>query len=103
MANTYAGGIYVVAATKDGETEYWAAATPRAKAAFAVKEMLPPGWACTVTDRHLTPRSSCRTQFTSKRRPKVKIIAMSNHRKRPRDSSQLAKLIVEAAASMVAR
>jgi hypothetical protein len=41
MANTYAGGIYVVAATKD--------------AAFAVKEMLPPGWACTVTDRHLTP------------------------------------------------
>jgi hypothetical protein len=49
------------------------------------------------------PRSSCRTQFTSKRRSKVKIIAMSNHRKRPRDSSQLAKLIVEAAASMVAR
>jgi hypothetical protein len=55
MANTYAGGIYVVAATKDGKTEYWAAATPRAKAASAVKEMLPPGWACTVTDRHLTP------------------------------------------------
>jgi hypothetical protein len=55
MANTYAGGIYVVVATKDGETEYWAAATHRAKAASAVKEILPPGWTGTVTDRLLTP------------------------------------------------
>jgi hypothetical protein len=29
MSNTYAGGIYVIAATKDGKTEYWVAATPR--------------------------------------------------------------------------
>jgi hypothetical protein len=55
MGNEYAGGIYVVAATKDGEIEYWVAATPRAKAGSAVKEMLPPRWTVTVTDRRLTP------------------------------------------------
>jgi hypothetical protein len=55
MANTYAGGVYIVVATKNGATEYWAAATHRAKAVSAVKEMLPPGWDGTVTERRLTP------------------------------------------------
>ena len=36
MGNTLIGGIYVVVATKDGKTEYWAAATPRDEAAATV-------------------------------------------------------------------
>ena len=49
MGNTLAGDVYVVAATKDGETEYWAAATPREEAIGAVRERLPPGWTAGLT------------------------------------------------------
>jgi hypothetical protein len=37
MGNAFAGRIYVVAATKDGQTEFWAAATPRKTAAAEVQ------------------------------------------------------------------
>jgi len=57
MNNTYAGGIYVVAATKDGITEYWAAATPREEAAATVGSQLGPGWKLILTDERLTPEA----------------------------------------------
>jgi len=56
MGNIRIGGIYVVAATKGGQTEYWVAATRRDEALAAVQQVLPAGWrATTVTDRRLTP------------------------------------------------
>jgi hypothetical protein len=56
MSNALRGGIYVVAAVKDGQTEYWAAATIRADAVDAVKRQLPPGWDVFLTERQLTPQ-----------------------------------------------
>jgi len=53
MGNEYAGAVYVIAATKDGATEYWAAATPRDQAIKAVQEQLAPGWSASMTDRRL--------------------------------------------------
>jgi len=55
MGNTLAGGVQIVAATKGGKTVYWAAAVPREKAVEAVREVLAPGWAATLTDLHITP------------------------------------------------
>ena len=49
-----AGGIYVIAATKDGKREYWVAATIREEAVAAVQRELPPGWIATISDRRLT-------------------------------------------------
>jgi hypothetical protein len=54
MSNALGGGIYVVAATKDGKTEYWAAATVRAEAVAAVERQLTSEWTVTLTDRRLT-------------------------------------------------
>jgi GTPase Era involved in 16S rRNA processing len=56
MSNALRGGIYVVAATFDGKTEYWAAATIRENALAAVWRELPPGWNVTLTDWQLTPQ-----------------------------------------------
>jgi hypothetical protein len=56
MTNTSAAGIYVIAATKGSEVEYWAAAAPRDQALDAVQLMLAPGWtASAVTERNVTP------------------------------------------------
>jgi hypothetical protein len=55
MGNEYAGGIYVIQATKDGRIEYWAAAVPRDKAIEAVSEQMAPGWKLVLTERRLTP------------------------------------------------
>ena len=57
MVNALAGGIYVIAATKDGKREYWAAATIREEAVASVQRELPPGWIATITDRRLTPQT----------------------------------------------
>ena len=54
MGNALAGGIYVIAATKDGKREYWVAATIREEAVAAVQRELPPGWIATISDRRLT-------------------------------------------------
>lgn len=56
MGNAFASRVYVVAATKDGQTEFWAAATPRARAAAAVQRLLPLGWTAFITGWRLTPR-----------------------------------------------
>lgn len=55
MGNALAGGIYIIATTKHGKTEYWAAATVRGNAVNAVEQMLGPGWTATLTDRRLAP------------------------------------------------
>jgi len=54
MVNVLVGGIYVVQATKDDKTEYWAAATIRENAITAVEKERGPGWTLTLTDRRLT-------------------------------------------------
>jgi hypothetical protein len=56
MGNSYVAGISVVIATKDGRTNYWAAAVPRDKAIAAVQQKLPPGWTAALTSHHLTAR-----------------------------------------------
>jgi hypothetical protein len=47
-------GVYVVAATKGGETRYWAAAVPQHRAVDEVAHQLVRGWRVILTDRHLT-------------------------------------------------
>jgi hypothetical protein len=54
MRSVLVGGIYVVQAKKDDETEYWAAATIKEKAIAAVEQELGPGWTVTLTERRLT-------------------------------------------------
>ena len=54
MGNVLVGGIYVVHAKKDDETEYWAVATIKEKAIAAVEKELGPGWTVTLTERRLT-------------------------------------------------
>jgi hypothetical protein len=55
MGDTEIGGVYVVAATMNGRTEYWAAATPRDDAVATVLSQLPKGATASLTDRRLTP------------------------------------------------
>ncbi len=55
MGNAFAGRIYVVAATRDGQNEFWAAATPRKTSAADVQQLLPNGWMAVATGRRLTP------------------------------------------------
>jgi hypothetical protein len=54
MRRRILGGIYVVAAMKDGEIEYWAAATLQEKAVEAVQKQVGPDWLVTLTDQRLT-------------------------------------------------
>ena len=54
MGKLYAGGIYVVAASKDGQTEYWAAATSPKQATAAVQLVLST-WKIKLINRRLTP------------------------------------------------
>jgi len=55
MGNEYAGGVWVVTATKDRESEYWAAAVPEGQAIEAVRQQVAPGWKLALTQRRLTP------------------------------------------------
>ena len=54
MNTTFADLIYVVSATKNGQSEFWAAATPRRAAAAQVQRSLPPGWKATLTSWRLS-------------------------------------------------
>jgi hypothetical protein len=56
MRYTLADGVYVVVATEDDETEYWAVATPCHTALDTVRAELAPGWTLFLTGRRLTPR-----------------------------------------------
>jgi hypothetical protein len=54
MRSSVVGSVYVIQATKDGKTEFWAAATVRENAVAAVERELGDGWIVTLTDRRLT-------------------------------------------------
>jgi hypothetical protein len=54
MAKTLIGGIQIVKATKGRESQFWAAATPRDKAAAAVQKRLSPGWTAELTNQRLS-------------------------------------------------
>ena len=41
--------VYVVSATRNGQSEFWAAATPGDTAAAQVLGSLPPGWEAKLT------------------------------------------------------
>jgi hypothetical protein len=56
MGNEYAGGIYIVVATKEGHRQYWAAAVPRERVLEEVRLQAPHGWTLALTDRRLTPK-----------------------------------------------
>ena len=54
MSSTLACDVYVVAVTKHGKTEYWAAAaTEPERAVEIVKMHLGPGWIVFMTERRL--------------------------------------------------
>jgi hypothetical protein len=55
MSYGWDGDVYVVAATKGKQTEYWAAAVPRHRALDEVERLLPLGWRAALSRRHLTP------------------------------------------------
>jgi hypothetical protein len=55
MWNTMIGGVHIVAASKGGKVEYWAAATSRENAATLVQKLVPSGWKAVLTDRRITP------------------------------------------------
>jgi hypothetical protein len=54
MGNEYAGGIWVVAGTNGGRTEYWAAAFPESRVLEEVGNVAPPGWRLILTNKRLT-------------------------------------------------
>lgn len=54
MGNEYAGGIHVVAVTRDDKTEYWAVATRESEAVSTVQALLAPGWKASLTNRRLS-------------------------------------------------
>jgi hypothetical protein len=49
MTMVIADVVYVVSATKNGQSEFWAAATPPDSAAAQVQGSLPPGWEAKLT------------------------------------------------------
>ena len=49
MGDRLASDIYIVATSKNGRTEHWAARTPRDEAVTAVQQQLAPGSTATLT------------------------------------------------------
>jgi hypothetical protein len=58
MGKGYADTIYVVIAWGDGQSEFWAAAMPRHRAATEVRQFLPSGWIANFTGWRLPPQKS---------------------------------------------
>ena len=54
MRNAFARNVHVVEATKDGQTEYWAAATHRDDTVVAVLSQVYPDCDLVLTERRLT-------------------------------------------------
>jgi len=65
MRNGFARAVYIVTATKNGRTEFWAAATPRHHAAAAVQRVLPAGWHAAFLGWRLDPTKSRALQMSS--------------------------------------
>jgi hypothetical protein len=64
MRNGFARAVYIVIATKDGQTEFWAAATARNRAAAAV-QALAPGWRVTFLGWRLGPTKAAELKMPS--------------------------------------
>jgi hypothetical protein len=65
MRNGFARAAYVVIATRNGQTEFWAAATPRHRAAAAVQRLLAPGWRVTFLGWRLSPTKTSALKMSS--------------------------------------
>jgi hypothetical protein len=73
MKNTFAGSVYVLAATRGAEVEYWAVATRREAAVWTVQDLVAPGWTAALTDRCLSheqvvelklrPNGACKLKY----------------------------------------
>ena len=50
----FAESVYVVSATSNDQSDFWAAATSRRMAAAKVQQLLPPGWTATSTGWRLS-------------------------------------------------
>jgi hypothetical protein len=65
MCSGLARAVYIVTATKDGLTEFWAAATPSDHAAVAVQQVLPPGWRVMFSGWRLNPTKAAALKMSS--------------------------------------
>jgi hypothetical protein len=63
MNTLFAEFVYVVSATKNGRSEFWAAATPRDSAAEHVRRSLPPGWKAILTGWRLGPERTAELEM----------------------------------------
>jgi hypothetical protein len=54
----FARGAYLVEATKDGQIEYWAAATHPDDALTVIRSQTPPDWNLVLTERRLTHKQA---------------------------------------------
>jgi hypothetical protein len=54
MSDEWDGEVYVVAATKGKQIEYWAVAVPRHRALAEVQSLLQSGWRASLSRRQLT-------------------------------------------------
>jgi hypothetical protein len=68
------GGIHIVAASKDGKVEYWAAATSRENAAALVQKLVAPGWKAVLTDRRITPEHARPLRLRADEAEKLKYV-----------------------------
>jgi len=65
MRNGIARAVYIVTATKSGQTEFWAAATSRHHAAAAVQRVLPPGWRIMFLGWQLSPTKAAALKMSA--------------------------------------
>jgi hypothetical protein len=64
MNTLFADVVYVVSATKDGRSEFWAAATPRHCSEAQVQRSLSPGWKATLTGWRIGPERAAQLQMS---------------------------------------
>lgn len=55
MGKGYADAVYAVAASKNGKTQYWVAATRPKQATAADQLLLGPTWSVKLSNHRLTP------------------------------------------------
>jgi hypothetical protein len=65
MRKRVAHAVYIVTATKGGRSEFWAATTPRSRAANAVQQALPPGWRVMFLGWRLSPARAAALEMSS--------------------------------------
>lgn len=65
MGDRLAADIYIVAASQNGVTKYWAARTRRDEAVAAVLQQLAPGWTATLTVMRITTEDAERLKLPS--------------------------------------